>query len=59
MASFRQHVQAMYKKVPLEEKDELFFAACSDFIALALVHKDEKANEAGLLLESTFHGGIN
>ena len=59
IASFGQHVQAMYKNVPLEEKDELSFAACSDFIALALVHKGEKPNEAGPLLESTLHGGVD
>ena len=52
-------MQALYKNAPLEEKDELSFAACSDFIALALVHKDEKANEAGPLLESTLHGGVD
>ena len=49
----------MYKNVPLEEKDELSFAACSDFIALVLVHKGEKASEAGPLLESTLHGGVD
>ena len=43
----------------MEEKDELSFAACSDFIALALVHKNEKPNEAGPLLESTRHGGVD
>ena len=34
-------------------------AACSDFIALALVHKDEKPNKVGPLLESTLHGGVD
>ena len=43
----------------MEEKDELSFAACSDFIALALVHKGEKPSEAGPLLESTRHGGVD
>ena len=43
----------------MEEKDELSFAACSDFIALALVHKDEKPNKVGPLLESTLYGGVD
>ena len=59
ITSFRRHVQALYKNVPLEEKDELSFATCSDFIALALVHKNEKPNKAGPLLESTLHGGVD
>ena len=36
---FREHLIALYENSPLEESDELSFAACSDYIDLALVHK--------------------